>query len=163
MALCCPNGMTQSTLVDTCRHHLQTSLLAQMGVAECHTWKQLVLQGEQAKEIISRVKAKEKNSKPRPDKPMRRAPELSSLPRRRNTLATEIKSPLKSQSVRGGGAPGQVCANKLYSFKDEHVVFLFKLLQKSNKLKLLGARHPEEAEKTDDASYCLYHRMLGHP
>jgi len=37
MALRCPSGMTQSTLVETCHHNLQTFLLAQMGVAECHT------------------------------------------------------------------------------------------------------------------------------
>jgi len=61
--------MTQSTLVETCRHNLQTFLLAQMGLVECHTWKQLVLQDEQAEEIIARVRAKGKDSKPRPDKP----------------------------------------------------------------------------------------------
>jgi len=52
MVLRCPSGMTQSTLVKTCRHNLQTSLLVQIGVAECRTWKQLVLQGEQAEEIV---------------------------------------------------------------------------------------------------------------
>jgi len=57
--------------------------------------------------------------------------------------------------------PGQARANKLYSFKDEHVVSLFKLFQKSNKLKLLPIRHPEEVRKTDDPSYCLYHKILG--
>jgi len=46
-------------------------------------------------------------------------------------------SPSKSQSTRRGGALGQALASKAYSFKDEHVVSLFKLLQKSNKLKLL--------------------------
>jgi len=40
----------------------------------------------------------------------------------------EVKSPSKTQSVRGGMASGQSRANKLYSYKDEHVVFLFKLL-----------------------------------
>jgi len=58
---------------------------------------------------------------------------------------------------------GQARANKLYSFNDERVVSLFKLLQKSNKLKLPEVKHPEEVGKTDDPSYCLYHRMLGHP
>ena len=43
------------------------------------------------------------------------------------------------------------------------MVFLFKLLQKSNRLKLSEIRRSEEVEKTDDPSYCLYHRMLGHP
>ena len=74
-----------------------------------------------------------------------------------------VKSPSKTQSVRGGMATGQPRANKLYSFKDEHVVSLFKLVQKSNKLKLLDIRQPEDVGKTDDPSYCLYHRMLGHP
>jgi len=55
-----------------------------------------------------------------------------------------------------------MCTNKQYSFKDEHVVFLFKLLNKSNKLKQSEARHPEKVGKTDDRNHCLYHRMLGH-
>ena len=44
-----------------------------------------------------------------------------------------------------------------------HVDSLFKLLNKSNRLKLSKARHPEEVSKTDNPNYCLYHRMLGHP
>jgi len=100
------------------RYNLQTFLLAQTGVAECRTWKQLVLQGEQAEEIVARIRAEEKNSKPRPDKLMRRAPESSSQPRRRDTLAMKVKSPSKTQSVRGGMAPGQARDNKSYSFKD---------------------------------------------
>jgi len=35
MTLCCPSGMSQSTLVKTCRHNLQTVLLIQIRVAEC--------------------------------------------------------------------------------------------------------------------------------
>jgi len=76
---------------------------------------------------------------------------------------TEIKSPSKTQSVRGEMAPGHAHANKSYSFKDEHVVSLLKLLQKSNMLKLSKIRSPKEVEKTDDPNYYLYHRMLGYP
>jgi len=155
--------MTQYTLVETCRHNLQTSLLDQIGVAEYRTWKQLVLLGEQPKEIVAMVRAKEKDSKLRPDKLMRHAPESSSQLRRRDTLATEVKLPSKSQSVKGGLASGQAHANKSYSFKDEHIVSLFKFLQKSNLLKLLEIRCPKEVGKADDPNYCLYHRMLGHP
>jgi len=43
------------------------------------------------------------------------------------------------------------------------MVSLFKLLRKGKKLKLLEVKHPEEVGKTNDPSYCLYHRMLGHP
>ena len=112
---------------------------------------------------LYKVTAEEKDSRPRPDRPMRRALESSSLPRRRYTLATNVKSPLKPQPVRGGEAFGQARANKLYSFKNEHVVSLFKLLQNGNKLKLPEARCPEEVGKIDDPSYCIYHRILGHP
>ena len=37
MALRCPSGMTQSTLVEAYRHNLQTTLLPQIGVTECST------------------------------------------------------------------------------------------------------------------------------
>jgi len=37
MTLRCPSGITQATLVKTCRHNLQTSLQAQIGVAKSHT------------------------------------------------------------------------------------------------------------------------------
>ena len=57
--------MTQSTLLETCLNNLQTTLLTQIRVTECRTWKQLVLQGEQAEEIIARIKAEEKESKSR--------------------------------------------------------------------------------------------------
>ena len=74
----------------------------------------------------------------------------------------KVKSPLKPQSTREGGAPGQARTTKAYFFKDEHVISLFKLFQKSNKLKLLEVRRPDEIGKTDDPNYCLYYKMLGH-
>ena len=74
----------------------------------------------------------------------------------------EVKSPSKPQSTRAGGAPGQARASKSYSPNDEYVVPLFKLLQKSNKLKLSEVRCPDEVRKTDDPNYCLYHMTLGH-
>jgi len=70
---------------------------------------------------------------------------------------------MKSQPARGGGSLSQPCANKQYAFKDEHVDSLFKLLNKSNRLKLPEARRSEEVGKSDNPNYCLYHRMLGHP
>lgn len=50
-----------------------------------------------------------------------------------------------------------------YSFKNEHIESLFKLLDKSNMLKLLEAQRPEEAGETDDPNYCSYHMTLDHP
>ena len=58
---------------------------------------------------------------------------------------------------------GQTHANKSYSFKDEYVVSLFKLLQKSNRPKLLEIKRLEDVGEAEDPNYCLYHRMLGHP
>ena len=59
---------------------------------------------------------------------------------------------MKPKSTRGGGAHGQARASKAYIFKDEHVISLFKLLQKSNKLKLPEIRRPDEVGKLDDPS-----------
>jgi len=52
--------MTQSTFVETCHHNLQIALLTQIGVAECRTWKQLVLQDEQARRSSRRPKLKKR-------------------------------------------------------------------------------------------------------
>jgi len=155
------NSMTQATLAEICRHNLQTSLLTQIWVAKIRTWKQLVQQGEHAEEIIARVRAEE--NKPRPEKSIRRMPEVSFQSKRKDTLATEIKSLVKPQSARGGGSSSQPRANKQYAFKDEHVDSLLKLLNKSNILKLPEVRCPEEVNKSDNSNYCMYHRMLGHP
>jgi len=74
-----------------------------------------------------------------------------------------MKSPTKPQPARGGSSLNQPRANKQYSFKDKHFDSLFKLLNKSNRLKLVEARRPEEMGKTDNPNYCLYHRILRHP
>jgi len=50
-----------------------------------------------------------------------------------------------------------------YSFNNEHVVTLFHLLNKGNKLKLLEVRRPDEVGQTNDPDYCLFYRMVHHP
>ena len=55
MALWCPGNMTQSTLVKTYHHNLQTTLLAQIEVIQSRTCKQFVLQGEWAEDIVARI------------------------------------------------------------------------------------------------------------
>jgi len=153
--------MTQSTLVEIGHHNLQTALLAQMeGMSH---WETVGVTRRTGGRNYRQCQSWRKYSKPRPDKLTQRAPKSSSQPRRRDTLGTEVKSLSKTQSVRKGMAPSQACANKRYSFKDDHVVSLFKLLQKSNKLKLPEIRRLEEVGKIDNLSYCLYHRMLEHP
>jgi len=71
-------------------------------VAESRTWKQLVQQVEQAEEIVASVKAEE--GKPRPEKSTGHAPEASFQAKRKDTLATEMKSPSKLQPARGGSS-----------------------------------------------------------
>ena len=75
----------------------------------------------------------------------------------------EVNSPSEPKPERGGNSSGQVHTNKQYSFKDEHIVSLFKLLNNSNKLKLSEARHLKKVGKINNPNYCLYHQMLGHP
>src|SRR4051812_20883690 len=45
-----------------------------------------------------------------------------------------------------------------YSFKDDKVEGLFKMLNKGGQLKLPEPKNPEDIGKTDDTRYCLYHR-----
>ena len=47
--------MTQSTLIETYHRNLQTTLQVQIGVTQSRTWKQQVLQGEQAEDIVARL------------------------------------------------------------------------------------------------------------
>ena len=60
-------------------------------------------------------------------------------------------------------ASSQARANKLYFFKDEHVVSCLSYSKRVTNSKLPEVRRPEEVGKTDDPNYCLYHMMLGHP
>ena len=122
---------------------LANHALVQIGVTEYHTRKKMVLQHEQAEGIIIRVKVEEKECKLRSEKSTRHVSESSSHSRRNDTLTAEVKSPSKPKPARRSNFSEQMRANKQYSFKDEHVVSLFKLLYKSNKLKLQEARRPE--------------------
>ena len=49
-----------------------------------------------------------------------------------------------------------------YSFKDDKVEALFKMLNKGGQMKLPESKNPEDVGKTDDPRYCLYHRGLDH-
>ena len=54
--------MTQSTLVETCRYDLQTTLLTQIEVTQSRTWEQLVLQDKRVEDIVARVNQKDYKS-----------------------------------------------------------------------------------------------------
>src|ERR1700722_1776960 len=78
-------------------------------------------------------------------------------------MATEVASLPKPPQEKEGNVSLKERLSKQYSFKDEHIISLFKLLQKSNKLKLPEVKCPEEVDKMNDPKYYFYHRMLGHP
>ena len=52
---------------------------------------------------------------------------------------------------------------KVYSFKDEQVVTIFHFLYEDNKLKLPEVWRSNEVGRTNNANYCLFHRMVDHP
>ena len=49
-----------------------------------------------------------------------------------------------------------------YSFKDEHVVIIFHLLNKGNNLELPEVRCLDEVGRVNDPNYCLFHRIVHH-
>ena len=112
---------------------------------------------------MARIKAEEGEGRAKSEKPMQRTHTQSSRQKGKDTLATEVTTPAKPTPARETGISLKQRLNKQYSFKDDQVVKLFKLLQKSNKLKLPEARRPEDVGKVDDPKYCMYHRMIGHP
>ena len=63
------------------------------------------------------------------------------------TKATASAKPTPAKEI---GISLKQRLNKQYSFKDDQVVKLFRLLHKSNKLKLPEARRPEDVGKVDD-------------
>lgn len=143
LALQNQSGITQKTLVDTCRHNLQTSILIQIGVAKCRTRINLLEYDQIVEEIVAWLKAEERSKPPKSERPPRCNQDQSG---RKETMATDANLASISQPAedRPPNHP-----RKMYSFKDDHVELLFKLLHKGNKLKRLKPWHPEEVGKND--------------
>src|SRR4051812_34044045 len=153
------SGMTPETLVETCRHNFLTPILVQMGVVECKTWKQLQEHGQTAQELVALVRAEEKNNRtPRGGGPPPRRNQ--DPPVKKETLAADTQQASSSRPT-GGGFINR--SQVKYSFKDDKVEALFKMLNKGGQQKLPEPRNPEDVGKTDDPRYCLNHRALGHP
>src|SRR4051812_25034367 len=95
------SGMTPETLVETCRHNFLTRILVQMGVVECKTWKQLQEHGQTIEELVSLVKAEEKNNRmPRGGGPPPRCNQ--DLPAKKETLTADTSQALSSRPTGGG-------------------------------------------------------------
>src|SRR4051812_1992464 len=153
------SGMTPETLVETCHHNFLTSILVQIGVVKCKTWKQLQEHGQTAQELVALVRAEEKNNRmPRGGGPPPRRSQ--DPPVKKETLAADTLQ-ASSSCPTGGGFIDR--SQVKYSFKDDKVEALFKMLDKGGQLKLPEPRNPEDVGKTDDPRYYLYHRALGYP
>src|SRR5204862_4029814 len=153
------SGMTPETLVKTCRHNFLTPTLVQMGVAECKTWKQLQEHGQTAQELVSLVRAEEKNNRtPRGGGPPPRR--TQDPPVKRETLVADMQQASSSRPTGGGFIDR---SQGKYSFKNDKVEALFKMLNKGGHLKLPEPRNPEDVGKANDPRYYLYHRALGNP
>src|SRR3954468_23882064 len=81
-------------------------------------------------------------------------------PAKKESLAADTQKASSSRPTGGGFIDR---SHVKYSFKDDKVEALFKMLNKGGQLKLLEPRNPEDVGKNDDPRYCLYHRALGHP
>src|SRR3954466_16216332 len=122
------------------------------------TWKQLQEHGQTAQELVSLVKAEEKkNRMPRGGGPPPRRNQ--DPPAKKETLAADTQQASSSRPT-GGGFIDQ--SQVKYSFKDDKVEALFKMLNKGGQLKLPEPKNPEDVGKTDDPRYCLYHQGLYH-
>src|SRR3954467_11061426 len=148
------SGMTPETLVETCCHNFLTPILVQMGVVECKTWKQLQEHNQTAEELVALVRTEEKNNRtPRGIGPPPRRNQ--DPPAKKETLAADIQQASSSRPTGGGFVdPSQV----KYSFKDDKVEALFKMLNKGGQLELPESKNPVDIGKTDDPRYYLYHR-----
>src|SRR3954469_13578051 len=129
-----------------------------MGVIECKTRKQLQEHGQTAQEPVALVKAEEKNYRtPRGGGPPPRRNQ--DPPVKKETLAADMQQASTFRPTGGGFIDRSQIK---YSFKDDKVEALFKMLDKGGQLKLPEPRNPKDMGKTDDPRYCLYHRALGH-
>src|SRR4051812_4993200 len=151
--------MTPETLVETSRHNFLALILVQMGVVECKTWKQLQEHGQTAQELVALVRAEEKNNRtPRGGGPPPRRNQ--DPPSKKETLAVDTQQASSSHPTGGGFIDRSQIK---YSFKEDKVEALFKMLNKGGQLKLPELRNPGDVGKTDDPRYYLYHRAFGHP
>src|SRR5438270_4866425 len=113
-----------------------------MGVIECKTWKQLQEHGQTAHELVALVRAVEKNNRtPRGGGPPPRRNQ--DPPTKKETLAADTQQASSSRPTGGGFIDW---SQVKYSFKDDKVEALFKMLNKGGQLKLPEPR------------YYLYHR-----
>ena len=152
-------AISEATLLEMCRNNISIKVLSKMGAVETRSWKELVWQGEQAEIILKRIESEEPQPQQNSDK--QRPSRSSSNSKGKDVLAIETTVSSKApQKQKGTGSEPRF--QKHYDFKEDQVVTIFKSLLKGKKIKLPEVRRPEDANKTDDPNFCLYHRMVNH-
>ena len=152
-------AISEATLLEMCQNNISIKVLSKMGAVETRSWKELVWQGEQAEIILKRMEAEE--SQPKRGSDRQGPPRSSPQSKGKDVMAVETTSSPKVPQKQKG-APSDPRFQKHYDFKGEQVMTIFKSLLKGKKIKLPEIRRPEDASKTDDPNYCLYHRMVHH-
>src|SRR4051812_49656360 len=98
-----------------------------MGVVECKTWKQLQENGQTAQELVALVRAEEKNNRmPRGAGPPPKRNQ--DPPAKKETLAVDTQQASSSRPTGGGFIDRSQIK---YSFKNDKVKALFKMLNKA--------------------------------
>ena len=129
-----PSGMPLPMLIQTYRYNFLDKVKVCMGAIKAHTWKELVEQAE----ITEKSAKKFESPKIRWGINSKGHDTAESF----DTPAVKVSG--KTQSKKGNSNRTSEY-HKQYSFKDEHVVTIFYLLNKGNKLMFLEARQPKRS------------------
>ncbi|XP_020258883.1 uncharacterized protein LOC109835314 [Asparagus officinalis] len=155
----CRDQVSEATLIEMCCNNLSIHILSKVGAVETRTWKELVRQGEQVENMIKRLEAEEPHPKKGAAEPsMPRNPPRS----RGKEIRTVDSAPAPKPAQKPKPRPFEQRPPRQYDFREDQVVATLDTLLKSSRIKLSEVTKPKEANKTNDSSYCVYHRFLGH-
>jgi len=139
-------------LLQTCRHNFFDKVKVRMGAVKAHTWK----------ELVEQVKIAEKSAKKFETPKSRwrinnRSYDMAESP---DTSALEVHGGTRSKK---GNSDRTTEYQRQYSFKNEHMVTVFHLLNKriSSSCQRLDAQ--TKWDERNDPDYYLFHRMVHHP
>jgi len=130
-----PAGMPLPMLLQTCRHNFLDKVKIRMGAVKDHTWKELVEQADIAEKSAKKFESLTPKSMWAINNKSQGTTESF------DTSALKVYGGTRSKK---GNSNRTTEYQRQYSFKDKHVVIIFHLLNKRNKLKLSEARRSDE-------------------
>ena len=134
LSLMCPAGMPLPMLLQMCRHNFLDKVEVRMGVVKAHTWKELIEQAEIAEKSAKKFETLKSrwgiNNK------------SYDTAESSDTSALEIYGGTRSKK---GNSNRTSEYQRQYSFKEQHVVTFFHLLNKGNKLKIARGQTPRRS------------------